>query len=440
MKNALNLGIKKLISCLYIISSVFTLFSYQVSADSWSTENYLSGMDSVHIYLPTTSPILNNKRALMINLHGCQMSNTDMKNNGGWTSTADQFGMVVALPDVPANGPSNYSCWDYYGNNHTRTNKYNNEIIALANELISRSELNIDPNQVYITGFSSGGGQANVIACLAPDIFAGVGSSAGPGLGTTAYQYSSVPWNYSTSSQANLCENLAGNYSSDFSTQIYSTLHGSADSTVASGFNTTGADIMADVYGAASESEATPIATSGTKVIFSDSIGPRVSRISVSGMGHDWSSGTGGNSGYFVNTKVDYPNYVTQWFFDNNRRVNTTSVLDFDGDGYNANSDCNDMDAGINPGAVEVCGDGIDQSCSGVDLDCGSIAWECKEYTSYNRINYNAFTKRATYWYYNFIYHYYAKGSAEELGLAGPYSITTVSETSEGYFEAGSCS
>lgn len=420
-----------------IIGLMLTIISYHSVAGTWSTENNLSGMDSVYIYLPTTSPLIDNKRALMINLHGCDMSNTDMKNYADWRTTADQFGMVVALPDTP--GSSNYNCWDYYGGNHTRTNKYNNEIINLANELIGRSELNIDPNQVYITGFSSGGGQANVIACLAPDIFAGVGSSAGPGLGTTSYQYSSVPWNYSSSSQALLCQNLAGNYSPYFSTQIYSTLHGSSDTAVAPGFNNTGADIMANVYGATNESAATSIATDGTKIIFSDATGPRVSKISVSGMGHDWSTGNGGYIGYFVNNKVDYPNYVTQWFFDNNRRVNTVSVIDFDNDGFNEISDCNDLDSTINPGAVEICGDGIDQSCSGVDLPCGDT-WECKEYTTYNTSHYNASPKRATYWYYNFLYHYYAKGSGEELALAGPYSITTVSETSEGYFEKGGCS
>lgn len=46
---------------------------------------------------------------------------------------------------------------------------------------------------------------------------------------------------------------------------------------------------------------------------------------------------------------------------------------DIDGDGYSvAGGDCNDADPGRNPGVTDICGDGIDQDCSGSDADCSS--------------------------------------------------------------------
>ena len=57
-----------------------------------------------------------------------------------------------------------------------------------------------------------------------------------------------------------------------------------------------------------------------------------------------------------------------------NVTTGSTPCPDADGDGYRdsecGGDDCNDADPLIHPGAAEICGDGVDQDCSGADLQC----------------------------------------------------------------------
>jgi hypothetical protein len=56
--------------------------------------------------------------------------------------------------------------------------------------------------------------------------------------------------------------------------------------------------------------------------------------------------------------------------------VNLSYNVDADGDGYVVPADCDDTAATINPGATEVCGDGIDNDCDAI-IDNPGICTSC---------------------------------------------------------------
>ncbi|MBC7713441.1 MAG: PHB depolymerase family esterase [Rhizobacter sp.] len=306
---------------------VLSVFSSTTYAD-WKFDT-IEGMQ-VHYYLPKVSSPLSikssTKKALMINLHGCAQKAEDIKKDGNWENTADDFNMIVALPKVP-NGGVISGCWDYYGADHTTTNRHNGPVIKLVMALLAKPELDIDPAQVYVSGLSSGGGETMVLGCLVPEMFAGLGINAGPSTGTTSQEISFPK----TTVQASLdtCKKLATGKTEFFKTQLTSIIYGNNDYIVNTAFDTNNAEIMRSIYDAQNKStfDTTKLAgsaTAGTGTMWSDAKGARVSLIMNTGLGHNWPAGQGGNGGTFVNKKsINYPDYLARFFFTNNRRTKT---------------------------------------------------------------------------------------------------------------------
>jgi hypothetical protein len=73
-------------------------------------------------------------------------------------------------------------------------------------------------------------------------------------------------------------------------------------------------------------------------------------------------------SHYFTVTAYNVNNQESSYANEVNAPVQPND--DSDGDGYNYSVDCDDYNAAINPGATDVCGDGIDQDCSNGDAVC----------------------------------------------------------------------
>ena len=296
---------------------------------TWAPDTVNGGSLTGYFYWPASQPVLGGKRALVLVLHGCtQTALGDVINSttdGGynWKSVADQYGAVILAPNATGNVYGNH-CWDYASTNHNRTSGHDAILLNLVNRFVTNSQYAIDPNQVYVTGLSSGGGETMALGCMAPDIFAGVGINAGPPPGTTTGQIGFVPAGYTATTAANNCKTLAGTNLSKFATQITSVVWGTGDFTVAQAYGPMDAAAMRGVYGGTfTKGAAVTVATGGSNIPYTDSNGKlRTSEMTVTGMAHAWPAGTGGqNASYVDATKVNYPVFVMDFWFKNNLRA-----------------------------------------------------------------------------------------------------------------------
>jgi hypothetical protein len=64
---------------------------------------------------------------------------------------------------------------------------------------------------------------------------------------------------------------------------------------------------------------------------------------------------------------------VAVWYNNCGGGGGGSTTVDNDNDGYNSNVDCNDNNPAINPGAIEICGNNVDEDCSGVADICRPI-------------------------------------------------------------------
>lgn len=296
---------------------------------TWATDTVNGGALTGYYYWPATNPTLAGKRALVLVLHGCAQTAAGDVIDGtsdkgyNWKGVADQYGAVILAPNATGNLYGSH-CWDWAKSTHSRTTGHSGVLLDLINRFVSNPQYAIDPKQVYVAGLSSGGAQTMVMGCLAPDIFAGVGINAGPPPGVTTLQIGAVPSGYTATTAANNCKTLAGSNVSQFATQVAGVIWGTNDYTVAQGYGPLDAAAMRIAYGGTFTKGATAtVATGGSNIPYTDANGKlRTSEITVTGMGHAWPAGTGGqNSNYVDATKVNYPAFVMDFWFKNNLRA-----------------------------------------------------------------------------------------------------------------------
>jgi poly(hydroxyalkanoate) depolymerase family esterase len=297
-----------------VIGALF--FSTHLFAGSWQNNQALGGFNKVNIYTPDSYSSVGQGKALMIVLHGCVQS-VDAYLTAKLESAAENHGMVIAVPD--AMNKAGYSCWSYWQGTKSRTSGDYKNLISLASVLTGDSNRQIDPNQVYIAGLSSGAAFANTTACLAPDIFAGMGISAGPSIGTSS---NGALGPCEAANVQSRCQQYAASYASHFSSQIASIAQGDQDSTVNLCYNTQNAEGMAALYGVSELPGSNTISEGATRTgdetLWQNG---RVSKLWFNGVDHAWSGGQGASGSYINGSSINYAEYLGQYFATYNQRV-----------------------------------------------------------------------------------------------------------------------
>ncbi len=332
-----------------VLMAAFIFLSANVHAGWSSTEARLggSGGKQTWVYTPNSSiagnpNIIDGKRALMINLHGCAQSNEDLKDAGNWVGVAEEYGMVIAIPFAESSYPG---CWDY---NFARDDSNHAAVlVAIVSELLVDGSLNIDSKQVYVSGLSSGGAMSAQLACEYPHVFAGIGSVAGPSVGSDqdGEALSNTPGGNISRGIAK-CNELANasGHVGDLQTQVSSFAYGDLDlngngaggggqgtiSLVDVQWVIDNADIMKSVYGSGGLSGVDVLIDAGgataDEKLSSRSGKEVISLVELNGVGHAWPAGDKGqewiSGGAYLNKSgFEYPVYLTEWLFSNNLRV-----------------------------------------------------------------------------------------------------------------------
>ncbi len=118
----------------------------------------------MYLYVP---PSVKPHPAILLALHQCTGSGPGFFNGTQFANLADQYGFIVIFPSTPNNG----NCWDVFSPKGLARNggSDNNGLISMITYVEQHN--NGDPNNVYVTGASSGAMMTDVMVAEYPDVF-----------------------------------------------------------------------------------------------------------------------------------------------------------------------------------------------------------------------------------------------------------------------------
>jgi poly(hydroxyalkanoate) depolymerase family esterase len=114
---------------------------------------------------------------LLVALHGCSQDPDNFAAGTHFNALADTNNFLVLYPQQTSAANPN-RCWNWFlPQNQERGKGEPASIVALVDDI--RTKYTVDPRRIFITGMSSGGAMAVIVAACYPDYFAALGVHSG---------------------------------------------------------------------------------------------------------------------------------------------------------------------------------------------------------------------------------------------------------------------
>jgi poly(hydroxyalkanoate) depolymerase family esterase len=114
---------------------------------------------------------------LVVALHGCTESSQVFRQLSHLDSLAEARNFIVVYPNQDSHA-NPMSCWNWFQSQDMKRGSGEPAIIAGLTQWVE-SHYSVDPNRVYLTGFSAGGAMADVMGATYPDLYAAIGIGSG---------------------------------------------------------------------------------------------------------------------------------------------------------------------------------------------------------------------------------------------------------------------
>jgi poly(hydroxyalkanoate) depolymerase family esterase len=123
-------------------------------------------------YVP---PNLGASRPLVVALHGCTQQAEGYDDETGWIKLADKHGFALLLPQEKIHQAK---CFRWFESGHIQRDQ--GEALSIRQMVEKmKTDHQVHPQRIYITGLSAGGGMTAVMLAAYPDVFAGGAIVAG---------------------------------------------------------------------------------------------------------------------------------------------------------------------------------------------------------------------------------------------------------------------